>query len=126
MKLQFLADGAQDCPLIRLYEFQTTDAARLKALFDSLADGSRTEVSLVEEIDVESIDGCQLDLRVGARDVGVVQIGSLSFECVLTATRWFDVASLTEPFCKAAEANTFQWLNEDGPISLLLSASGAW
>jgi len=63
MKLQFLADGSPDCPLIRLYDFQATDAVKLKELFDRLADGS-PNIPLHEQKGIESVDGCRLNLRV--------------------------------------------------------------
>jgi hypothetical protein len=126
MKLQFLPDGSPDCPLIRLYDFEAADVVRLKELFDSLAAGSRTDISLHEQKGIEPVGGCQLKLRVGKRDTGIVQKGPFTFECDLTPARWADVASLTEPFGEAAEANTYQWLNEDGQISLLLSPNGTW
>ncbi len=126
MKLQFLPDGSPDCPLIRLYDFEAADALRLKELFDCLATGSRTSISLHEQKGIEPVDGCQLILRVGKGDTGIVQKGPFTFECDLTPAGWADVALLIEPFCEAAEANTYQWLNEDGQISLLLSPAGTW
>jgi hypothetical protein len=126
MKLQYLPDGSPDSPLIRLYDFQPAEAARLKELFDSLANGSRTSAPLHEQIGIESVDACHLDLRLGAQDVGIVQKGALTFECALTAEGWSEVASFVEPFCEAAEAQTYQWLNQDGKISFLLSPSGKW
>ena len=126
MKLEFLANGSPDCPLIRLYDFQAADALRLKGLFDSLANGSRTNISLHEQPGIESVDGCQLSLQVDNRNTGIVQKRSLRFECRLTQARWSDLVSLADPFCKAVQPNTFQWLSEDGEISLLLSSDGRW
>jgi len=126
MKLQFLPDGSPDCPLIRLYDFEAAEVRELKDLFDSLAAGSRTDISLHEQKGIESVDGCQLNLRVGSRDTGIVQKGPFAFECDLTPARWADVASLTGTLGEPAEANTYQWLNEDGQISLLLSPNGMW
>jgi hypothetical protein len=40
-------------------------------------------------------------------------------EWTLTAARWSNVAGLAEPFCETAHANTYQWLSDDGKISLL-------
>jgi len=126
MKLQFLADGSQDCPLIRMYDFNEEEVVRLKRLFGLLADRSATSVKLHEQAGIEPIDGCQLNLQVGKRNTGVVRRGTSTFECSLTSERWSDVASLAEPFCAVAEAGTCQWLNEDGEISLLLSPKGGW
>ncbi|HUA02047.1 MAG TPA: hypothetical protein VMB02_17045 [Candidatus Aquilonibacter sp.] len=126
MKLEFLADGSPDCPLIRLYGFQTADAQRLKELFDCLAAGSRTNVSLHEQLGIEPVAGCRLNLQIGKQNIGIVRKGPLNFELILTAAGWSDMASLAEPFCEAAQPNAYQWLNEDGEISLLLSPNGEW
>ena len=126
MKLQFLPDGSRDCPLIRLYDFDQEEVLRLKESFDHLADGSATSVLLHEQAGVEPIDRCQLILRTGKRDAGVVQSGASTFECTLSPERWSDVAALAESICAAVRQNTYQWLNEDGEISLLLSRDGRW
>ena|SRR5947209_6745222 len=126
MKLQYIQDGGPDCPLIRLYDFQAVEATRLKELINSLANASSTCVPLHEQSGIEPLDGCQLDLRLGTQNVGIVQQGQLKFECALTAESWRDMASFVDPFCDATEMNTYQWLNEDGKISLLLSPSGSW
>lgn len=126
MKLEFLGSGSLDCPLIRLYGFQTTEVVRLKELFDQLANGSRSVVLLDEQTGIESIGGCQLALRVGALDAGIVQNGNLRFECRLTTTGWADVASLAQPLGESSAENKWQWLNRDGDVSLLLSETGQW
>jgi hypothetical protein len=126
MKLQFLPDGSAACPLIRLYDFGTADAVRLRKLFDCLAGGSRADIALHEQEGIETVDGCQLNLRVGKQDIGTVQKGPFTFECDLTPARWADVASLTQPFCEAAGPNTYAWLDETGQIALLLSPDGKW
>jgi hypothetical protein len=125
MKMQYLADGDQDCPLIRLCEFDLPEVNRLRAIFGALADGSRTEVVLHQEMPVECVDGCQLTLRVGWRDVGIADEGP-QFECVLTTEGWLDAAFFTQPFCEVMNTGKYQWLNESGEVSLLLSPSGRW
>ena len=67
-----------------------------------------------------------LYLRLGSHDLGVVQTGPLSFECVLTKEGWSEVADLMEPFCEPENMKGYQWLNEDGEVSLLLSPDGLW
>jgi hypothetical protein len=127
MKLEFLASGAPDLHLIRLFDFRMSEALRLREVFNRLATGSLMGTSLEEEVEIEAIGGCQLDLRVGRRDCGVLQTSPLGFECVLTADRWSDAAYLMDPFCESEKpGGTYQWLNEDGPISLLLSPDGSW
>jgi hypothetical protein len=133
MKLQFIPDGPKDCPLIRLWDFEPAEALRLKQMFDSMALGSQTHISLHDQQGIETIDGCQLSLSVGKHDYGIAQMGPLVFECVLTAEGWADLAGLTEPFCSLPEpfcsltdGNTFQWLSNNSKISLLLSPRGTW
>ena len=127
MKMEFIDDeGVHDCPLIRLFQFETEDVIWLREMFDSLASGSQTFIPLHEQKGIEAVDGCRLDLRVGTRDMGIIQKGPLTFECTLTTEGWSEVASLAEPFCEAAKPGTFQWLNDDGDVSLLLSPDGLW
>ena len=126
MKLEYLASGSPDCPLIRLYEFDTTGAQRLREAFRSLADGSLPHIPLHEEWWITSIAGCQLDLRAGPRDLGIVERLPSKFECALTAEGWSDTAAMVDPFCTGQTTETAVWLNEDGEASLLLTPSGRW
>ena len=127
MKLEFLESGSPDCPLIRLYGFDIPAALRLMALFRALADGSQQYIRLHHQLGVEGIQGCQLDLALGDRDLGIKQTSPTTFECVLTSEGWAEVADVTEPFCEAGDSHErYQWLNEDGKVSLLLSPTGRW
>jgi len=126
MKLEYLATGSPDCPLIRLYEFDATGAKRLREAFRSLADGSRQDIPLHEEWWVESIAGCHLDLRLGPRDLGVVERLPSKFECVQTAESWSEIAAKIDPFCTGQSTESFAWLDEEGEASLLLTPSGRW
>jgi hypothetical protein len=126
MKLEYFAEGSPDCPLIRLYEFDTTGAKRLREAFRSLADGSRQDIPLHEEWWVQSIAGCHLDLRLGAKDLGIVERLPSKFECVLTPQAWSEVAAMVTPLCSDQTSESALWLNDDGEASLLLSRSGGW
>jgi hypothetical protein len=127
VKLEFLESGSPDCPLIRLYGFDTATAVRLMTLFRTLADGSQQHIRLHDQPGVEAVQGCELELRLGNRDCGIEQTGPTTFVCVLTSEGWGEVAELTEPFCEAGNVGEhYQWLNEDGKVSLLLSPTGRW
>ncbi len=127
MKLEYLADGSPDCPLLRLCDFDAAQAAGLRDMFASLADGSRDGVALHDLPWVEAVSRCRLVLRAGRRDVGVVPTGECNgFECVLTRETWDNVEGLTEPL-SAAPSRGFQWLVPNaGGIRLLLSSDGFW
>jgi len=125
MKLEFLAEGAPDCPLIRIYSFTRAEALRLKEIADQLADSRTLEVALHDESFVEPIDACCLTLRREKRDQGVFQFAPLRFNCVLSDKGWLNFSGLLQPFCET-DANGFQWLSEQGPISFLMSVNGTW
>jgi hypothetical protein len=126
MKLEFLAEGSDDCPLIRLSGFDLAGAMRLREAFRSLADGLRQNIPLHEEWWIETVEECHLDLRLGVRDLGVVQRLPMKFECVLTAKAWMEIVDLTDPFCAHQDEEVYRWLNREGEVSLLLSPTGKW
>ena len=125
MKLEYLADGSDDCPLIRLLEFTPAEVQELRKLVRLLVSGERQSVALENEAWAAPIGGCQLSLRRGNRDQGVRQVEPLKFECVLSSDGWSNVEGLLDPFCNS-NTTGFQWLTHDGRVSLLISQSGKW
>jgi hypothetical protein len=125
VKLEYLPDGSADCPLIRLFEFDQSEAQRLRQLVKSLVVGDRQDVALQNEEWVKSIGKCSLNLRRGNSNQGVRQAQGLKFECVLSPDGWSNVEGLLEPFCESNTAG-FQWLTHDGSVALLISQSGQW
>jgi hypothetical protein len=125
VKLEYLPDGSADCPLIRLFEFDQTEAQRLRQLVKSLVAGDRQDVALQNEEWVKPVGECCLNLRRGNRNQGVRQAQRLRFECVLSPDGWSNVEGLLEPFCESNSAG-FQWLTHDGRVALLISQSGQW
>jgi hypothetical protein len=123
MKLDYLQDGSDNCPLLRLYAFDRAEAQRLFQLFESLANGIAKRTSLRE---VESIDGTQLTLVCDSEDRGVIETSSQSFEIMLTSEGWKHVAEFTAPFANGSLG--YQWLLP--PLmrgtQLLLSKHGDW
>ena len=126
MKLEFLVDGSPDCPLIRLYAFDQSEVLRFKDLISTLSLGKATNVSLHEQSWIDPVDGCKLEMSLGKRDRGIKQVDPSRFECVLTEEGWTDVAFLLEPFCAKELPTGYQWLEERGQVSLLISPSGSW
>lgn len=109
MKLEYLSGGSTECPLIRLCEFNRSEAQQLRQLVKSLVTGDHEHVALQNEMWVESVSGCSLDLRVGTRDDGVRQVQPLRFECVLSTEGWRGVEELLEPFSQP-DSSGFQSL----------------
>jgi hypothetical protein len=126
MKLEYIAEGADMCPMVRIYEFDTAGARRLHDIFCSLASGSLHHMSLDEVVPVDAVDGCRITFTRGLRDQGVIQIGEREFDVVLTADGWSQTADLAEPFRENCSVG-YQWLTEHaGDIHLLFSPHGEW
>ena len=125
VKLEYIAEGSQDCPLIRLYSFDQPAVLRLRKIVEALSNRSSVSMALHDERGVESVNSCKLILRSGTKDRGVLQTGPLAFECTLTPDTWSCVKELIDPFCESSSTG-FQWLSDHGKISLLLSRSGHW
>jgi hypothetical protein len=123
MKIEYLPAGSPDCPLIRLYDFDPSEAVQLQAACASLADGTCAELQLNDLPFIDSAQ-CTLALRVGERDRGVSRVHDQSFECVLTSEGWWEVMEKIEPFIESCDGH--QWLNCDDAISLLLTPTGKW
>jgi hypothetical protein len=125
MKLEYLASGSPDCPLIRLYDFSNVEATELCSTIEKLANGALREVAIGELPFITAIDGCQLSILAGTWDAGVVQLPDGSFICRLTPDTWDNVAGLIEPFMQ--DATGYQWLvSTPGDAAILLSVNGQW
>src|SRR5262245_60334050 len=120
MKLDYLKEGSADCPLVRLYEFDRSEARRLHQTFERMADGKMERLDLDG---VQSVDGTQITLVRSAQDSGVIETSSQRFEVVLSAEGWRQAADLVEPFCDGGFG--YQWLTpQTNGIQWLLSKVG--
>ncbi|WP_165246522.1 hypothetical protein [Paludisphaera soli] len=124
MKLEFLPDGSDDCPLVRVFDFRPEEAAGMLTALGALASGERETIAVHEWPGVEAVDGCRLVLRVGPGDRGVIRLRDAGFECVLSQSGWDQVAGLVEPFSQGGAG--YQWLVRSGDASWLISRSGLW
>jgi hypothetical protein len=127
MKLEYLQDGTDMCPLVRIYEFDTAGARRIHDAFCSLASGSLQRVRLDEIASVDAVDDCSITFTRGTQDRGVVQVAKREFDVVLTALGWEQTAGLAEPFRDNCSCG-YQWLTEQASsdIELLFSPHGDW
>jgi hypothetical protein len=126
MKMEYLASGAVECPLIRLYHFTSIELDQLCNIFASLASGITNSVELHEQPFVQSINVCRLILRTGTRDGGIERNRAGGFDCILTQSGWED--ELERARCLVIAPNRFEWLLWDIPteVQLLLSQNGLW
>jgi hypothetical protein len=120
MKFEYLSEGSADCPLVRIYDFDEEDAAQFKSLVNKVARNPGLVVEIHKAPGVEPVDGCQLTLTSGVRDIGLVETGSSTFNCVLTTEGWDNIAFFVEPFCSICTG--YQWLINE----LLFSCDGQW
>lgn len=125
MKLEFLAGGTPNCPLLRLFSFTSEGARDQRNLLYDLSSGTVKRLSLHKQPGIQSIDHCELDLCLGQKDKGVRQVSAATFECVLAPLSWDNMAGLVEPFCQA-NSTGYQWLCEKSGIKPLLTHDGRW
>jgi hypothetical protein len=123
MNMEFLKNGAPECPLVRLYEFNLSEAQFLRRISLQLARGRTPRVLLHKEQGIHAIGGCQLSLNQGEKDLGVFETGSLEFAWALTGGGWLSVSGLIRPFSRAGSVG-YQWLCNRGKIRILISHDG--
>jgi len=110
MKLDYLASGSDDCPLIRL---QSTDPGDFAQLFEAVRQlqSSDEKVRIDALPMIQAINGCSLTLGVGARKPGIYRISKTNpqaFEWIEPRHRWENVEGLIEPFMQPGTGH--QWL----------------
>jgi hypothetical protein len=127
MKLDFLADGSTDGPLLRLHHFTPKEAEQLLDSISTLASGRENRIDVHQLPYVIPVDDSRLTLVVRQWDQAVVRVAQSVFECGFTATTWENVGGLIEPFTRDESDGGFQWLAESpGEAAVLLSVSGRW
>jgi hypothetical protein len=126
MKLEFLADGARDCPLIRLYRFTPAEIEGVHRLVGHLAAGDLERFAIHDLPYVEPIANCELEFVVTHWDQAIAgDVNRNRFSCGFTAGTWGNVAGLMEPFVDGATGS--QWLaGLPGEVHLLLTYTGQW
>jgi hypothetical protein len=125
MKMEFLKSGAQDCPLIRLYEFKPSEAQSLCRIALQLARSCTEKVLLHEERGILAKGACKLVLSRGDKDRGVFETGPSEFLWELTGGAWLSISGLIRPFTRT-DSSGFQWLSDGSKIRILLSRDGRW
>jgi hypothetical protein len=126
MKIEFLADGAEDCPLIRLYDYRVEEIEMLRQACRELSDGRIAEYRLHGQPWIDAINGCRFTWCRGKKNLGVRQRdGGLDFVLQYSDEGWRELEGLLEPFARAFSGG-FQWLSAQGEINMLISQDGSW
>ena len=126
LKIEYLADGADRCPLVRLFDFVASDVNQLRKFCIELADGRATGIALHEQSWIEPVDGCRFYWRAGSKDVGVLQPAP-GEPLVLTYSpeAWLEVEGKLSRFVDY-RAGSFNWLTMAGGVDVLISMDGKW
>ena len=126
MKLEYLASGSPECPLVRIYDFALPEVNQFLEQIIALASGAVDRVAVHELPGVEILGECRLFLCRGRRDQAMnLASAPATFECRFTMETWDNVAGLVAPIAHGAHG--FQWLAETpGAQALLLSFDGRW
>ncbi len=129
MKIEYLAEGGIDCPLILIYGQDPIGALNLRLAIERLVVGLTDRLAIHEFPGYSALDSCRLFATVGQVDIGVRQIGKESiFECILRRDTWKEVMALLDPFTNdtGEHHHRHQYLTTAGKISLLISTDKSW
>lgn len=134
MKIEYLAAGSRDCPLIRVCGTNASGFATLQGAAQHLARRDGTRIAAHDLPGFQSVAGCALEM-VSARRTGVRDLGGDRFVWELAPADWLTVAELIEPFARGSLGG-HQWLAgreasyglDGGPIAIVISATpdGTW
>jgi hypothetical protein len=125
MKIEFMDQGADVCPLVRLFDYRPAEVNRLRQACNDLADGRLKEFALHDQPWVEPIAGSRFYWRAALKDFGV-RMPSQGEPLVLeySGEAWREVEEKLAPF--AESANGFNWLTMEGDVRVLISMDGDW
>lgn len=123
--MEFVRAGSPDCPLLRLYDFESTEARQLQHAVLRLVRKNDEMIALHRQPGIQPLAGCELTLLRADNMQGVRETAPQKFEWLYSIDGWLEVAGLIQPFCQV-DAGGFQWLSRIGKIAVLLSRDGNW
>lgn len=130
MKIEYLSHTDPAHPndsILRIFDFDTTEASKFREIVYKLARGKISEFELNDLPFIVPVKSCRLVLKKGTKNRGVIQVSKKSFECILKKEAWENVHDLIGPFCDSISSNVYQWLYDlDTDIELLFSPTGKW
>jgi hypothetical protein len=127
MKIEFLPDGAEACPLIRLYDFRPAEVRTLCEVCIDLAEGCRSDFALHDQLWVESIGACRFFWCANDKNFGVkLPRDGKEFVLLLSGEAWREVEGKLQSFAGDWTFGGFNWLTNEGDVEVLISHSGGW
>lgn len=97
MRTVLFEEGAEECPLVAIADFEPAEVASLRGEIARLTSGETSSVVLEGDV--------QLALQVGAQDVGIIRRGVPKLTCVLSSSAWRQVAPESQGRCAFARGS---------------------
>jgi hypothetical protein len=125
MRVEYLDASLPTGSIIRFFDFSPPELDGLIAEFVELAESRvGTSVQLAPHDSITTLNVPLVTAGVAKIDRGATLSGT-SIQWWLTPAGWLDAADRARAL-DPSSANEFQWLDQSGPISVLLSVSGQW
>ena len=124
MILDFLPDRSNDCPILRIYDFDLVEAEAFVSEIEKMANGVFDSLPIHHLPFVDAIDGCLLTAMIGVRAEGVDMVTPLpdanSFAWIGSRDEWRHIIDLILPLEGLMTPNHYQWLTDDFGVQILL------
>jgi hypothetical protein len=126
MKLEFLAEGSAECPLIRLFEFEPHEVTALRQACSDLAEGRLIEFAVSDQSWAQPINSCRFIWRASKKDIGV-RLPTPDQPSVLECSKeaWREIKGKLSQFIEP-HPDAFNWLSTEGDVKVLISTDGKW
>jgi hypothetical protein len=126
MKIEYLTDGSESCPVVRLFNFEPSEIEELRAACRALHNGAIDRFRLDSIPSVQQLGECQMTFEAGACDRGLVVVSPpASLKWTLSRGTWDNIEGLLEPF-EVEGDHGYQWLDSRGDAKVLISRDGRW
>ena len=123
MELDYIENvNGYDEHVVRLYNFDKTEAAKFRDLIKETVIEKRQKLDLAE-VDFIEPRNCNLIFGLFKSDEGILTKDSETFFCVLTLNGFNTMLELIEPYCNK-DSRSYQYLYDiDNPTELLFCPS---
>ena len=127
MKIKYLGETTNG-KVIHLFDFSNDEVMEIKTLIDEMAEGKINRIAMHEHALVNARDNDHLTLRLGHENQGILYNNqNKEFTCALTKVGYENMSELILSFAEhSLEMEGFEWLDETGDVSLLISPSKRW